>query len=454
MAELAALLATAGAARAAQDMVRALEAADAALARAPQSPEALLVHAQLHYEAGLPAADAFAAAVAANPGRPELVRNHALALVGEGAEVDGLARLEALVAAHPRWLDGQRTLAGLRTTLGDPDFARGYAKALKAAPMEPGLWLGWFHALAQARQWRAAGDVLDSAAAVLGETRAVRLSRLYLASESGAGADDPTLFDAVEHEADPGLDLARIRHFLRGGQAERARDVALRHLGQPTMRPFWAYLALAWRLLGDARAEWLDGGTARVGLADLDLSAADLAELAALLRALHQARAPWHEQSVRGGTQTDRPLLLRIDPVILRVRRAIEQAVAAYIDALPPHDPQHPLLAAPRKGFRFAGSWSVRLSPGGFHAVHTHPMGWISSALYVTVPEPAERGTGEAGHLAFGGPPPELGLPLKPYGSIAPAPARLALFPSTLWHGTVPFDGGERMTIAFDVVPA
>jgi hypothetical protein len=30
----------------------------------------------------------------------------------------------------------------------------------------------------------------------------------------------------------------------------------------------------------------------------------------------------------------------------------------------------------------------------------------------------------------------------------------LALFPSYMWHGTVPFtQGAERLTIAFDLVP-
>jgi hypothetical protein len=31
----------------------------------------------------------------------------------------------------------------------------------------------------------------------------------------------------------------------------------------------------------------------------------------------------------------------------------------------------------------------------------------------------------------------------------------LVLFPSYLWHGTMPFEtGGRRLTAAFDVVPA
>jgi len=111
-------------------------------------------------------------------------------------------------------------------------------------------------------------------------------------------------------------------------------------------------------------------------------------------------------------------------------------------------------LAAPRGTFLFSGSWSVRLQPGGFHAVHTHPMGWLSSALYVSVPDAGALGEPPAGNLQFGAPPPELKLPLSPYGDLVAQPGRLALFPSTMWHGTVPFNDGERLTIAFDIIPA
>ena len=84
---------------------------------------------------------------------------------------------------------------------------------------------------------------------------------------------------------------------------------------------------------------------------------------------------------------------------------------------------------------------------------HTHPQGWISSALYVALPPPAQLGAAPAGWLEFGTPPPELGLQLRPYLQVEPRPGRLVLFPSTMWHGTVPFNDGERMTIAFDVRP-
>ena len=97
---------------------------------------------------------------------------------------------------------------------------------------------------------------------------------------------------------------------------------------------------------------------------------------------------------------------------------------------------------------RFSGSWSVRLPGAGYHSNHIHPAGWLSSAFYVTLP-PA--GEGRAGWLKLGEPQAELGIDLAPFRHVEPRPGRLVLFPSTMWHGTVPFEAGERMTVAFDV---
>ena len=60
-------------------------------------------------------------------------------------------------------------------------------------------------------------------------------------------------------------------------------------------------------------------------------------------------------------------------------------AVNEYIAAMP-RDDTHPLLSRNTGRFRFSGSWSVKLSPAGFHVNHVHPQGWISSAFYVTLP--------------------------------------------------------------------
>ena len=101
----------------------------------------------------------------------------------------------------------------------------------------------------------------------------------------------------------------------------------------------------------------------------------------------------------------------------------------------------------------FGPSWSVRLAGGGYHAAHFHPGGILSSACYISLPSDMAGSDGKAGWLEIGRPPPELGLDLPPLASFEPVPGRLALFPSFLFHGTRPFTGGERLTVAFDLVP-
>ena len=127
-----------------------------------------------------------------------------------------------------------------------------------------------------------------------------------------------------------------------------------------------------------------------------------------------------------------------------------------YVERLPAPVPDHPLLGVDRSDIlrgrvHFSGSWSVRLKPQGYNVSHTHPVGVISSALYVSLPEPAEMGEPPAGWIQFGTPPPELNLALEPYKRVEPKTGRLVLFPSTMWHSTVPFEDGERLVVAFDV---
>src|SRR5213075_50526 len=173
--------------------------------------------------------------------------------------------------------------------------------------------------------------------------------------------------------------------------------------------------------------------------------------LADRLRALHSHSGRYLDQSVRGGTQTDGPLFSRLDPEIRELRAVISEAVKQYRSGLPPLDPTHPMLRYRREGsVLFAGSWSVRLQGAGFHSNHVHPQGWISSAFYVAVPNGL---TGEQGWLTLGEPQAELGIAMQPFRRIEPKPGQLVLFPSMMWHGTLPFTDGERLTVAFDVAP-
>ena len=83
---------------------------------------------------------------------------------------------------------------------------------------------------------------------------------------------------------------------------------------------------------------------------------------------------------------------------------------------------------------------------------HTHPAGWISSAYYVSLP-PVMSADSQEGWIKFGEPRwPVPGCGIERVTQ--PLEGRLVLFPSYMWHGTIPFSSGERLTAPFDVVPA
>lgn len=408
--------------------------------------------AQTRYELGFPAADLFARAEALAPDHPEIVRNRALALVSEGRPDEARELLLDRLARHPDWLDGHKALSTLNWTSGDKaGFSDHLAAACRKMPMSQPLWMAWFGNLAQARDWLAASAVLDEAERHLGAGPAIHVSRLFLAVESGAG-DAQARIEATAHYRGDVVSLCRIRHALRRGDPKVAEAEAMPLTEGASAAMYWPYLSLAWRMQDDPRAAWLDRPDELIRTFECGWTAAELGNLAALLRELHTAREPYIEQSVRGGTQTDRSVLLRHEPQLQAIKARLLDLMREYVDDLPPIDEGHPLLGAEREGgFPIVGSWSVRLAKQGYNVPHTHAMGWLSTAFYVALPEAATMGPAPAGHIEFGNPPAELGLDLAPYRTIAPQPGRLAVFPSTMWHGTVPFEDGERLVIAFDI---
>ena len=181
------------------------------------------------------------------------------------------------------------------------------------------------------------------------------------------------------------------------------------------------------------------------------------AALACELRSLHSARQAPIDQTLRGGTQTLGDLFEQGHPLVNALKDRIAEAVDGYLAGLPVEAP-HPFLGQRTAGWRFTDSWSSRLQQQGFHTDPVHPHGWISSVYYVTVPPGLASHPQHEDWLQFGRP--DLPLPGVDRDTlmqrrVAPQPGRLLLFPSMLWHGTVPFGAAaERLTIAFDVVPA
>ncbi len=427
-----------------------LAEAEAIFAASSTDPASRFGLAQTRFERGLPAAALFADAQTALPGDLEIVRNRAVALASEGDTAAAEALLSAELAARSGWLDGHKALATLRWTRGDAArFADSYADGLKAEPANAALWLAWFATVAQTRDWPAASAILDRAEAHIGATAGIAASRFFVASESGDTAAANALFTATAHITGDATSLTRIRYLIRRGRYADALAVALPLTRSASATLFWPYVSLLWRLTGDTRHEWLDNPDVFIRAVEVDLTAAEYAELAEVLRGLHDMARPYVEQSVRGGTQTDRSVMLRHEPILQKTRAAWIDAIRSYVADLPPFKEGHPLLGTPRDQLLIEGSWSVRLRKQGHNVPHTHPMGWLSTAFYIALPD--AMGAAPAGHIAFGTPPEGLGIDLSPYRTIAPVVGQSAVFPSTMWHSTVPFDGGERLVLALDV---
>jgi hypothetical protein len=72
----------------------------------------------------------------------------------------------------------------------------------------------------------------------------------------------------------------------------------------------------------------------------------------------------------------------------------------------------------------------------------------------VTVPEATNDPGTRSGWIKFGEPSLELPLKNPIRRAVQPVPGRLVLFPSYMWHGTIPLQANSpRTTIAFDVTP-
>ena len=427
----------------------AIPALRRAVELAPNEP--LIMHglARTLLEAGLPSVDEFARAMKLAPDKPEVVMGMVAALMADGRVEAAIEGLEIALRKQPLWVAGQILLSEVRWSEGAREgFTSNFDEAIALHPNSLDLRREQLNLLIHAEQFDAVLERLADARNLSGDDRMFLSHEATARAETGDFAEADRLFERLIPFANSKTEMRRVRHLLKSGRPVEAAEAIEPWLTQPENEVFWPYAASAWRLIGDPRSNWLEGDQRFIGVYDLTESLPPLDGLADTLRKLHTSRSQPLVQSVRGGTQTDGILFQRIEPEIVALREAIRDAVRKHAEALPPVDETHPLLRWRPKRIEFTGSWSVRLTGGGSHSIHVHPMGWLSSALYLVVPPNLDD---DAGSLVLGESPPQIAADLPPHHQVQPKPGLLALFPSWMWHGTRPFGEGERMTVAFDV---
>lgn len=364
----------------------------------------------------------------------------------------------------PEMLDAQYEFAQLMwmRTGSRTAALRAVQEDLHRLPQSPGLHLVRARILQYSGDLAGAGEALDRLAAQWPNELQLLLPAAHVATL--AGRSDAALGHArraVSLAPADGDALAALAYaLLAAGEAREAAQVGerLREL-KPLDQQAIALCATAWRITGDVRHRELNDyeGIVRgypieppADWPDLD-SYVD--ELGAALLKTHPYRSHPFGQSVRHGSQ------------VANITRQAHPAIRAFPEAIAPVIDRHlaflgtgedPLRSRNTGRWRIQGMWSVRLGAGGFHASHVHPEGWLSSACHIVLPPDCRAEDADhAGWLQFG----EPGMPTQPALAaehfIQPKPGHLVLFPSYLWHGTVPFqDKAPRITIAFDIVPS
>lgn len=136
-----------------------------------------------------------------------------------------------------------------------------------------------------------------------------------------------------------------------------------------------------------------------------------------------------------------------------RLATLITAAVRGYMENLP-DDPMHPFVANVPARWSMNG-WGVILQEQGHQRPHIHPSGWLSGVYYVRIPDSIGPGS-QQGWIEFGRPPESIGCHTEHETMrVRPETGRMLLFPSYVYHHTIPYSGKEnRISFAFDVVPA
>ena len=409
------------------------------------------------------ALEVFEKALAVDPDNPRLHQSRGNVLYELGRVKEAVAAYQQSLSLDPGALEVHESLNEVLWQQGmGEDHLASYSSALQMVPQSLPLRLQYASSLSRTGRFPEAESVLREAGKIFGRDAGI------LAGLGLVLANRGRIPDAIEHlEASIELapenirgrqDLARL--LISTGQYQQALQhidaaIALAPLDQSSI----AYRGLCWRLLRDPRAALLNDYDRFVksyripvpeGYRDIDEFNNALNHA---LDALHRSRIHPLDQTLRGGTQTHGNLFARRIKEVQEARNSIEHCIRRYIDEMD-DDLDHPLLGRKSERFRFSASWSCRLKREGFHTNHVHPKGWISSSYYVALPAAVRESGNHEGWIKFGESNLGLGSLERIEKIVQPEEGLLVLFPSYMYHGTVPFAADEaRTTIAFDVVP-
>ena len=453
------------------DRYRALDIIKRGLESLPESPSLHYALGQLSRENGEFAAASKAYERARELGfqSADLYRNNAESLLEEGRPLDATTFARLGLTHFPSDIALHQVVTRLHVESKSPGDPVGeLIKAARSERTNATLWetaIGFLKYLDREED----EQQLLREALVSVSSKTPRLLSLEAIAMADVGHTDrmmvayENLLKRFPNDTDVKFDYAiQLLKASEPHRANRLLDEVLKN--SPLDQMALGFKSTALRLMGDDRLNELVNHNDMVFEVEIPVPngyssrSEFFAEVAAVLETLHHTRAHPIDQSVRGGTQTNGFLFRIAHPMIAQLEQQIRLAIVDALNQFPA-DSKHPFwrrntVDTEATDIVFSGAWSVRLSAQGFHTNHMHPKGWISSALYIAVPDEVTGASDDAGYIQFGAPEEKLGLNLPPIRTIKPQVGNLVLFPSYMWHGTIPFSSKQpRITVAFDIVP-
>jgi tetratricopeptide (TPR) repeat protein len=404
----------------------------------------------------------FERSLAQMPGYLPAQKNRATALENLRDHQAAAAAYQGILARDPLDLETHLLLNELLHRIGDAtNFLRSYDEA--AGRTADKALLAGAKADQLLKMGRAA-EAHDSYLAALAHAPGSIAARIGLGRALAALGEYAPAIAAFEaglrqHPDDADLQTAFAWQLLASADPHKAQRLAQSAVTrQPHSQAALSVLDLCYRVNQDGRADRFNDFENFVRVFDLEPPqgyndmAQFSADLGAHVDAMHVGSRALFSQTLRGGTRGFEEFFGYSHELRAGLRQRVQQALGDYIGAMA-EATDHPFLGRRAKNYSFAGSWSSRMAAGGFHLNHIHSA-WISSVYYVAVPEAVGDWHAKEGWLKFGEPPSDVGLKDAIRRTVQPKPGRLVLFPSYMWHGTIPYRApGARTTIAFDVVP-
>lgn len=391
---------------------------------------------------------------------PEIVFNLASSLAGLSRFDESESLLLDGISAAPHNIDLHRLLARLRFMRGDAKWDGAVQAAISSLPDYLPLRIAHSQLLHAAGEYDKAYDVLNAFSEEHMRDKAVQSELSAVHQETGRYAEALACAEnaAAGLEGYGGhIDLL-LDPMMSLGRADEAMPlIELAREAAPLNQWYVALEATAARLLGDPRYEELYDYERFVQpyMIDTPRGWSSIEEFRSDLNAALVERHKFHaqplDQSLRNGTQTPRGLLGDPDPIIVSFLQALQEPIEQYRQHIGSSS-AHPMTVRNRGQVVMTGCWSVRLGKEGYHVNHVHPEGWISSAYYAEVPPEVEDTEAKSGWIKFGEP--RFPVPGATAGKyVQPKVGMLVLFPSYMWHGTMPIHGSQpRMTVAYDAV--